>query len=449
MTHKRRSLACLVPAVWMAGASFLPVAAAPESQIELLDGALTPEIARQCFEEGRQLCEKDAGRLWGVSLCGPILLADPKTRAVVASEADHEGRLTPQDGVFVGTLPAEETIAGTAKDWAGVRWVMIPWPLPVEQNERRHILAHEMFHRVQSKLGLLEPSPNDATTSHLDTRDGRLWLKLEWRALQTALKTWDRERDQAVSDALTFRAYRRSLFSGATAGELAQETIEGLAEYTGVRLSADSYSAAIERALRNFELAESWPTLTYSFAYVSGAAYGLLLDGVKPDWRSGLRAGDDLGVLLRQSLSISLPQELKTAAQERAEAYAFEELAAAETARAAGTQDNLAKHRRRFVTGPVLIIPIQNMQFQFDPRDIQPLDDFGKVYPKMKMSDTWGILNVTSGALIADDWSKVVVPAPSDPNARPLEGDGWTLELSTGWAVQPAERRGDYIVRHE
>ena len=448
MTHAQVRLISIAGAL-VGCACPLTVAAGPESDIELLDGALTPEAARKCFEEARQVCEKDGGRLWGVSLCGPILLADPKTRAVIASEADREGRLTEQDGVFVGTLPPEETIAGTAKDWAGVTWVMIPWPVPEEKGERMHILAHEMFHRVQPKLGLFASTSSDATTNHLDTHDGRVWLKLEWRALQAALKTTNGERQQAVTDALIFRAYRRSLFPGAEAGERAQEAIEGLAEYTGVRVPADSHSAAIERALKNFELAKSWPTLTYSFAYVSGPAYGLLLDDSKPDWREGLRARHDLGDLLGQSLSIPLPEELEAAAKERAQAYGLGEILAAENTRARGRQAHLAKQSERFITGPVLIIPIHSMQFKFDPRDIRPLGDLGKVYPKIKMSDSWGILEVTGGALIANDWSKVIVPAPSDPNARTLEGDGWTLKLKEGWEAQAAEREGDYIVRRK
>ena len=56
------------------------------------------------------------------------------------------------------------------------------------------------------------------------------------------------------------------------------EMHEGLAEYTGVRLSRDSDAAAATRAIKNIELAKSWPTYTFSFAYVSGPLYGLLLD---------------------------------------------------------------------------------------------------------------------------------------------------------------------------
>ncbi len=444
-----RSLLIRAVAVFVAGSAFLTGSAASDSEIELLDDALTPKLASQCFQEAQQLCEKDAGRLWGVTLCGPILFADPETRAVIANQADREGLLTLQNGVFVGTLPPEETIAGTVKGWAGVTWVMLPWPAPKEKRERAHLLAHEMFHRIQPELGLVGYSATGATTTHLDTRDGRIWLQLEWRALQDALKHSDRDRRRAITDALTFRAYRRSLFPGAAAGERSQETGEGLAEYTGMRMSADSHPAAIDRALWNFERARHWPTWTYSFAYVSGPAYGLLLDRAKPDWRTGLSASDDLGTLLQQALSISSPQTTEIVAKERASAYEAEELIAAETARAVGQGDRLAKYRRRFVTGPVLIIPIQSMQFQFDPRDIQPLDDLGKIYPRMKMSDAWGILEVTGGALIAGDWSRVVVPVPSDPTARPLKGEGWTLELNADWEVRAQKRKGDYIVKRK
>ncbi|MBU0616395.1 MAG: hypothetical protein KKI02_01625 [Planctomycetes bacterium] len=345
---------------------------------------------------------------------------------------------------MMGGAAAEEPIAGTATEWAGVTWVMLPWPLPEEKRERLHMLVHEMFHRVQPKLGL---SAGNTANRHLDTRDGRVWLQLEWRALQAALQASDLKRRQAVADALTFRAYRRSVFPEAAREERAMEALEGLAEYTGVRLSADSEQGAITRALKNFELAKSWPTYTGSFAYVSGAAYGLLLDDAKPDWRKGLAGEVDFGDLLANALGIALPRDLKAAAAERSAAYDAEQLIAAETERETAGLRRLARHRERFVTGPVLIIPIHSMQFQFDPRDIQPLDDLGRVYPKMKMSDAWGILKMDSGgALIAADWSKVTVPAPGDTNARPLTGDGWTLELNEGWRLVPGKRAGDYIV---
>jgi hypothetical protein len=434
----RRTL--LAAALLVAGSA----AVAQPPPFEPLDEPLTPAIARQCFEEARALAEADGGRLWGVKLSAPILLVDPKTRDVIGSQADREGLLTRQDAVYIGKLPAEETIAGTATHWAGVTWVMLPWPLPKEKQERCHMFAHETWHCCQHQLGLPASNPPNR---HLDTKDGRIWLQLEWRALQAALQKAGKERGRAVADALTFRAYRRSLFPKAAEEERGLEMHEGLAEYTGVRLSRDSDAAAAARALRNVERSGKWPTFVFSFAYVSGPLYGLLLDDAQPDWRKGLTPEHDLGRMLGQALKISLPDDLAGAARKRAAPYGAEELMAAETERENARQRHRSDYRRRFVEGPVLVIPIRSMQFQFDPRDIQPLDDLGKVYPKMRMTDAWGILEVESGgALIAADWSKVTVPAPKDPTARPLVGDGWTLELKDGWDVRSGKRKGDYVV---
>ena len=52
----------------------------------LLLGAVTaaeaqvqPALAVRYFEEATKLCERDAGRLWGVSLCGPMVIVDEAT----------------------------------------------------------------------------------------------------------------------------------------------------------------------------------------------------------------------------------------------------------------------------------------------------------------------------------------------------------------------------------
>src|SRR5262245_10867573 len=69
--------------------------------------ALDPALAAQYFSEATEVCTRDGGRLWGVSLCGPMLFADPVTRAVAANQPDKEGRLRPQGEVFTGALPPE------------------------------------------------------------------------------------------------------------------------------------------------------------------------------------------------------------------------------------------------------------------------------------------------------------------------------------------------------
>jgi hypothetical protein len=54
------------------------------------DAQVRPELARRYFEEAVKLCERDAGRLWGVSLCGPMVIVDllPDWRRQVRRTSD-------------------------------------------------------------------------------------------------------------------------------------------------------------------------------------------------------------------------------------------------------------------------------------------------------------------------------------------------------------------------
>lgn len=407
--------------------------------------AIDSNLARRYFEEARAISEKDDGRMWGIRIYGPMLFVEPQSRAVVANQADHKGYLKEKDGVFVGTLPPGAPMANTAVPWAGVEWTMMIWPPPEDKNDRRCLIAHELWHRIQGKLGLFGTGFGN---HHLNTRDGRIYLQLEWRALVAALRRSDDGRRRAVEDALTFRAYRRRLFASASAEERPLEMHEGLAEYTGIRLSTDSDEAAAVRAVKNLRKAEGYDTFVRSFAYASGPAYGLLLDHANPDWCKTLRADDDLGLLLRKTLSIPLPEDLEAEAKTRALEYDAERLTAAEDQRESAGRKRIAQYRKRFVADPVLVIPLHSMQIQFDPRSLQPLGDLGTVYPTVTISDVWGILKVTGGALVSEPGRRsiAIVPAPEDPSARPLNGNGWALELKEGWTVRAGKREGDFVV---
>ncbi|MGA8809635.1 MAG: hypothetical protein WB973_17325, partial [Thermoanaerobaculia bacterium] len=104
----------------------------------ILLAAVAPQ---QGFDELRAMCARDAGRMWGISICGPAMIVDRQTRAVIANQ--------PAPAV----LPKEIGIANMAVDWNGARWTMIMGPLPDDPFARRTLLAHESFHRVQARLG--------------------------------------------------------------------------------------------------------------------------------------------------------------------------------------------------------------------------------------------------------------------------------------------------------
>jgi hypothetical protein len=428
----------------------LRVAGALLCTIPLADSSQTRqpipiETAQTYFSEARSLCQADHGQLWGVSLCGPIMFVDPQSRSIVASQADATGLLKAEDGVFVGILPSDQNIANTAVEWSGVYWTQMLWPLPGEARQRDTLIAHELFHRIQSRLNL--PNVEGGENAQLDTVDGRYYLQLEWRALTRALQaSTDEERRNSAADAILFRAERYRLFPGADRQEQALELNEGLAEYTGVRVGNSTPGEQIKAALNDLSSHNDDSTFVRSFAYATGPGYGLLLDRYLPGWHDQLKPDQGFGALLRNALHIALPPNLQLAAETRATQYDASTLRAAETERETRRQQMLAGYRARFVDGPVLTLQFRNMHVQFDPRNLQPLGDAGTVYPNLRISDDWGILDARNGALMKPDWSAVIVVAPSASTGSSLKGDGWTLELKPGWKIVLGTRRGDYTL---
>jgi hypothetical protein len=323
---------------------------------------------------------------------------------------------------------------------------MIIWPLPSDKALRDQLMVHELFHRVQDKIGLPVSDPLNA---HLNTLEGRVWLELEWRALAHALAIAGGDRRTAVEDAIVFSTYRRDLFPEAAAHERELEMNEGLAEYTGVRLRGTAQSETIQYLVEREKSAETQESFMRSFAYVSGPIEGILLDLAAADWRKGLTARDDLEGLLAKAYGIRLPESLKKEAEERSKQYNGDGLRAAETAREEARQKTLAQYRSQLVDGPVLVIPLRKMNVQFNPSNLLALGDLGTVYPTMRITDEWGILEVTSGALMAPNWKQVTVAAPPDTAAQPLRGPGWTLQLSQGWHLIRGPRPGDFSLRKE
>jgi hypothetical protein len=404
------------------------------------------DAAQRDFAEAKALCEADAGKLWGVSLCGPILFVNPDSRNLVANQPDAEGALVPQGGVYVGTLPQSENFANTATDWSGTHWSEIMWPLPDERSRRDTLMMHELFHRIQDKLPFA-PMRN-ASNAHLDTLDGRYTMLLEYRALIRALNaTDDGERRAAIAAALLFRSDRYRLFLKASVDEKNLEMNEGLAEYTGVRLGNPQLTEAQSAALRDLKNQAEVPSLVRSFAYATGPAYGLLLDRYRPNWRTDLQTGKTLPELLQSALKLPLPTDLEYATRQQALRYDGVALFATESERESKRQTRLTLYRAQFIDGPTLTIPLQKMSVQFDPRTLQPLNDLGTVYPKIRISDVWGILEVSKSALVKGEWEAAVITAPTDSAGSPIKGDGWTLELKPGWKLIRAARKGDYLLQ--
>ncbi|MCA1579236.1 MAG: hypothetical protein LC794_17955 [Acidobacteria bacterium] len=410
--------------------------------------SINTELAREYFSELKQTSDRDGGKTWGLPLYGAMMFVDPRSRNVVANQADLENKLTPQDGVFVGTLPSEISPANTAFHWAGVHWTMVLWPVSQFRQARERLLLHESFHRLQEKLGL---PARDAVNAHLDTLNGRISIQMEWRALERALRQTGSAQKVALADALLFRNYRRSLFPDSAKNENALELNEGLAEYTGVKLSSADLNETVLRANFILRQARNNPTFARSFAYISGPAYGALLDSSAKPWRASLKQAADLGALLQQRYGITV-RVSEAAARAAISRYEGEEIVTVETEQERRRNEQIAEARKKFIDGPVLLIFLSpDVRYSYDPNNVIGIDADNTVYPTLRLVDAWGVLTVSNGAWIERDATgrlvSARVPAPSDLAARPLKGDGWSLEPAHGWEVVPGERSGNIKIR--
>lgn len=407
------------------------------------------KIASRYFQETEELCKKNK-TLWNVPLYGPILFVDPESRMIVANQADKKGLLKAKDGVFLGVLPKEVTIANTAVDWAGNKWSMVKWPLPEERQPREQLITHELFHRIQSELGLIT---KEAQNKHLESKIGRIWLRLEWQALEKALYQEGIEQQKAIKDAIYFREYRRSLFNNSWIEENYLEINEGLAEYTGIKLSSKSPKEFAFIASYNLKQAHRKPSYTRSFAYASGPAYGCLLDRIIPSWKKSINKDSDLAKLLQTTLKINFASLSEKEAILRATNYDGEELIALETKRDLLYQERATKYLSQLVEKEIFIIPLgDKVSYSFNPNNLFVLENIGTVYPTMEVIDEWGILEVFDGALVFQENGKLTklhITKPVDPVSKTLQGNGWKLDLKAGWKIVPAERNGDFKLEKE
>jgi hypothetical protein len=413
--------------------------------------AVDPVRAQAVFQEAAQLCGRDGGALWHHSLCGPILLVDWTDNTAVANQADPRGVLKPSGPVFAGTLPPDIVIANTPIEWAGKRWTEMIWPLPDDVAHRHVMVSHELFHRAQIELGMLQ---RDGGNLHLDTLEGRILLQLEWHALARALMAPDdAARRAAISDALLFRHERYRLFPDAQAEERALELNEGVAEYTGVRVGLPTSQERTAYALRDLETFIQIPTFVRSFAYATGPAWGLLLDRADPAWRDKLATAmkgaspPSLDQMLQAALK--LPEPAADSVKSR-EADYDDTLRPREQARDQVKQAHVAELKAKLVDGPVLRLPLagHHASYQFNPTTLEALGSDGVVYPTMKLNAEWGALSVEQGALL-DKAMSVAAVAAAGASADHLQGPGWHLALKSGWIVAPGERAGDFVVKRE
>jgi len=399
-------------------------------QIRVTDSAY--DQAQKAFSDLDAVLKQDNGRLWRHKMEGPVLLINPGTRVVLANMADKKGALVLQHNLYAGLFPENNNIANSAGEWNGRRWTMVKWPLNVTQSEIINVLVHESFHRIQPDVGFKYLAGSSCT--HLDTREGRIWLKMEIEALKEAIRSEDPS--PHIAHALMFRKYRQHLFPGSRANENALELNEGLAEYTGNILSGWNFEAFKGHDASQVDWFYDLNTFVRSFAYITLPLYGYFMQQSDASWNLKIKQKTDLTGFLLDHFHIGPAIPLSEEIMRTSKFYKADSIIAFEDARELKRLAQVKKYREMFLGDSVLIIKLVHMNIGFSPGNLVPLDSLGTVYPNLRITDTWGILKVDScGALVTSDWQHVAVPAPKLVTDSLIGGRGWTLNLAPGWKL--------------
>lgn len=390
--------------------------------------------AQEFFKEAQAVCVRDGGRLWGMSICMPMVIGDARTQTFATSQPPPDAPRPRLIGLLNGPI-----------QWGDTMWAAIMWDTVALQEPRLRsgMLIHESFHIVQMRLGLRVDA---LSAEHLDSVDGRYWMRLEWRALARALRESGEPRALAIREALAFRQARHARFPDMVESERAVEINEGFASYTQAVLPAQSEADAIARALDGLTAAEGGESFVRTFAYASGPAYGLLLDAASPGWTRKLRASDDPAALLMRALTIQPVADVAAAAAR----YGGAELRAAEEQREQQRQARIAELRRQFVDGPVLVMPGAGRGLS-NSLGAVVIPDVGTIYfGAYRQTGEWGALEADKGVLVSTDGRSRRLPAPVRRDDITVDGDGWTVKAAPGWVVREGARRGDYeLVRQQ
>src|SRR5258708_39932090 len=170
-----------ISALWGAISVFIIGYAAPAL------GQVDQQRAQQYFKEAAVLCEHDGGRLWGLSLCAPMVIGDARTQTFATSQPPPDTPRPRLIGILNGPIKWGDTM------WAALTWDQVSSETFGVRHENSFI--HESFHIAQRQLGHIVDAE---APEHLDSMEGRYWLRLEWRALARALRGSGEARGAAV-----------------------------------------------------------------------------------------------------------------------------------------------------------------------------------------------------------------------------------------------------------
>ncbi|MEO3402841.1 hypothetical protein AAFN85_03000 [Mucilaginibacter sp. CAU 1740] len=414
--------------------------------------ARTARTIRNALARAKTILKKDNGAMWGTPLWSShLLILDTKNKIYSAQPLEDA---VFQDSLWSRTLPDRTLNQSNApQDFAGSRYAVVMTTYLADSSAT---LIHELFHLAQEKQVQLNGNP----LNYLDGYQARELLRLEYHALREALSLARKnapKNDMAaqLSDAVCFRKLRRALSPETADAEIDIESSEGLANYTGFRLSDRRDKFAL--AIKEINGRESAPTYTRTFPYATGPAYGLLFDQLGIEWRSGLNKRYNLGGIFEIRYLHNEVATDSAAFHAAANRHDYNRIHKEELDRKAIFDQKTAWFTKTLVDAPVLHARLSTDTYSrsFDMNGTFVLQDKGTVYTAIRGTDitgknfgsfqttNTGTADQPAGILGSPDNREFIFPLPLRTEGSKLTGPNYELLLNPGWVVKPKGDKGN------
>jgi len=414
---------------------------------ERTKGRIKPELLK-----AKKILAADNGKFWGIPIPTDNLLV--VTGNTIYSLKPLRESKTIDSVVYFKEIPANTlSLTNTVQKYDGEEYATV---LTSYLSDSSSTIIHELFHLLQNEQISLYGFP----INYLDEYDAREWLRLEYQALRNCLNAINRNSDRKTillytNDAFTYRKIRQTKYKSYLKKETEIETSEGLASYTGYKLS--TFPNLYEIAIKGINEREQANTYTRPFAYATGLAYGLIFDYLTLDWRHGLdQVYNFLDIYETMFLkgSLDIPAEALDAMNERSN---FKQIHQEEEARKEIAEKTIAFYNDLFFIKPSLSVKLKDSLYStsYDMNSTLVLKDRGIVFPRITGTDgsgkNFGNFKTlpekegtgVSGVLVSATGKKFTFPLPIKVEENKVIGETYQIELKEGWIVRKVNEKGD------
>ncbi len=409
--------------------------------------------------KAKELLNNDNGKLWGKNLWNDkaLILDNANT---IYTLSDGLQNLQKDGALYYKEIPPGKlSYSSTNQQFEGKYWAVIMNDY-VTPEDNCEVIIHELFHLYHANY--IKLSGN--IVEYLDETPARTLLRMEFQALRNALKSAElANRDEVLlylNDALIFRKLREKKYAIFRKKALELETLEGLANYTGYKLSTHKnlYTLAVKN-LNDWEAANS---LNRSFPYATGLAYGVLFDYLEIKWRTDLNHVYDFLTIYEKLVlhkKVTISNTLLLSSKER---NGFIKINEEEQKKQFIKEKHTIFYDSLFQKERTLTayrdIADKSYNISYDMLGTFPFHHQGVIYTHVfTISDNplaFGTFKTLegkeqlgkSGILINSNLNKFTFPLPIKIENNKIIGEAYEITLNKGWKIVQVNKKGDLVI---